>query len=116
MTFTEKKFELKSRNILAKMTIVNNKYVVLKGSTSVMDTKASIPKFIVKLRQELIEKGIMLNNGNGLYTFTQDAAFNSPSYAAAAIVGSAANGRKLWKSEGEMLKEIVNTSHTSFIV
>ncbi|AJQ27933.1 GIY-YIG nuclease family protein [Pelosinus fermentans] len=99
-------FELKVKNVFAKMAIINNKYVVLKGSTSVMDNRPSIPNFLVKLRQDLVDTGIMLNNGNGLYIFMQDATFNSPSYAAAAIVGGAANGRKLWKREGKMLKEI----------
>lgn len=99
-------FELKSNNAFAKMAIINNKYVVLKGSTSVMDNRPSIPTFIVKLRQDLIDTGIMLNKENGFYTFMQDATFNSPSYAASAIVGGAANGRKLWKRDGKMLKEI----------
>ena len=88
------------------MAIINNKYVVLKGSTAVMDSRPSIPNVLVKLRQDLVDTGIMLNNGNGLYIFMQDATFNSPSYAASAIVGGAANGRKLWKREGKMLKEI----------
>jgi len=98
-------FELKVKNAFAKMAIINNKYVVLKGSTAVMDNRQSIPNVLVKLRQDLIDTGIMLNNGNGLYIFMQDATFNSPSYAASAIVGGAANGRKLWKREGKMLKE-----------
>lgn len=102
----ENVFQLKIKNIVAKMAIINNKYVVLKGSTSVMDNRPSIPNVLVKLRQELIETGIMVNNGNDCYTFMQDATFNSPSYAAAAIVGGAANGRKLWKREGKMLKEL----------
>jgi hypothetical protein len=99
-------FELKVKNAFAKMAIINNKYVVLKGSTAVMDNRPSIPNVLVKLRQDLVDTGIMFNNGNGCYIFMQDATFNSPSYAASAIVGGAANGRKLWKREGKMLKEI----------
>lgn len=106
MISIEKIFDLKNKNALAKMAIINNKYVVLKGSTSVLDNRPSIPNLIVKLRQDLVDTGIVLNNGNGFYTFMQDATFNSPSSAAAVIVGGAANGRKLWKHEGKMLKEI----------
>ncbi|SMD14507.1 GIY-YIG nuclease family protein [Sporomusa malonica] len=103
---SEKIFELTPKNAFAKMAIINNKYVVLKGSTAVLDNRPSIPSFIIKLRQDLVATGIMADNGDGLYAFTQDATFNSPSYAAAAIVGGAANGRKLWKWEGKTLKEL----------
>lgn len=47
----------------------------------------------------------MVKTDEELYTFMQDATFNSPSYAAAAIVGGAANGRRLWKYNGKALRE-----------
>jgi hypothetical protein len=103
---TEKVYQLKNREALANMTIIENKYVVLKGSTAVLENRASVPPHIIKLRQELVDAGIMINKGDGVYTFIQDASFNSPSYAAAAIVGGAANGQKSWKYDGKSLKDI----------
>lgn len=99
-------FELKNKNALGKMAIMDNKYVVLKGSTAVLENRRSIPSAIIKLRRELVETGIMINKGDGVYTFIQDAAFNSPSYAASAIVAGAANGQKLWKHDNKSLREI----------
>lgn len=101
-----KVFELKNKKAIGKMAIMDNKYVVLKGSTAVLENRRSIPSAIAKLRKDLFEAGIIINNGDGVFTFMQDATFNSPSYAAAAIVAGAANGQKLWKYENKSLKEI----------
>ena len=99
-------FELKNKNALGKMAIMDDKYVVLKGSTAVLENRRSVPNAIAKLRKDLIETGIMVNNGDGVYTFAQDATFNSPSYAAAAIVAGAANGQKIWKYGNRSLRDI----------
>jgi hypothetical protein len=48
------------------------------------------------LRQELIANGVMALEG-GLYRFTQDYSFSSPSTAAAVVLGRSANGRIEWK-------------------
>lgn len=105
MGVSETIFELKNKKAFARMAVINNKYVVLKGSTAVRENRRSIVPFLVKLRQDLVDTGIMVETGEELYTFMQDATFNSPSYAAAAIVGGAANGRRLWKYNGKALRE-----------
>lgn len=105
MGVSETIFELKNKKAFARMAVINNKYVVLKGSTAVRENRRSIVPFLVKLRQDLVDTGIMVETGEELYTFMQDATFNSPSYAAAAIVGGAANGRRLWKYSGKALRE-----------
>lgn len=99
-------FELKTKDAFAKLVIVDNSYVVLSGSTAVLDNRPSIPGSIQKLRKDLIDSGIMKDQGNGVYTFSQDTAFTSPSYAASSIVGGAANGRKLWKYGNKSLKQL----------
>jgi hypothetical protein len=106
-------FELMNKNATGKMAIIDNKYVVLKGSTAVLKNRPSIPSFLVKLRQSLVDTGIVVDKGDGVYTFEKNATFNSPSYAAVAIVGGRANGRKLWKHKGKSLNEIENSSDIS---
>lgn len=99
-------FELRNKGASARMAIIDNKYVILKESTAVRENRRSIPPSLVKLRQDLVLAGILVAAGDGLYRFTQDATFSSPSYAASAIVGGAANGRELWKYNGKALRDL----------
>ena len=71
-------------------------FVVLQGSKARLRTTGSIPKGVATLRDTLLEKGILQQEG-GFLTFTTDYSFSSPSFAAAAVVGASANGRILWK-------------------
>ena len=44
---------------------------------------------------------------NGFYEFTKDAAFSSPSAAAAVVEGGSANGLMEWRTkDGRVLKEL----------
>lgn len=91
----------------AKMKIVEDKYIVLKGSTAVFDNRPSAEPAIINKRQSLIDSGVLQKyNDEELYFFTNDYIFNSPSYAAAMIAGGGENGRKQWKYKGKNLNEI----------
>lgn len=91
----------------AKMKIVEDKYIVLQGSTAMMRDRPSINPAIKKLRESLIDSGVLqADEGKRLYEFTDDYIFNSPSYAAAAIAGGSENGRKQWKYHGKTLNEM----------
>ena len=58
------------------------------------------------LRQEVSGDGVLGLRG-GLYQFTQDYSFSSPSTAAAVVLGRSANGRIEWKAaDGRTLKEL----------
>jgi hypothetical protein len=60
----------------------------------------------MNLRDALIEKGVIATGHSGL-SFTQDYTFDSPSAAAAVIMGRNANGRVEWRTKaGVTLKEI----------
>jgi len=98
-------FELEVKGAKALMEIIDDQYVVLRGSTAVRENRPSIPPAIAKMRNALLEMGVMVEQGD-YYVFKNDAPFNSPSYAASAVVGGAANGRKLWKHDGKALKTI----------
>jgi hypothetical protein len=84
-------------------------FVVRAGSQAVADTVPSMAQHVrgmIDLRQELISNGVLAMQG-GLYQFTQDYSFSSPSTAAAVVLGRSANGRVEWKAaDGRTLKEI----------
>ncbi|RKD25800.1 hypothetical protein BEP19_02350 [Ammoniphilus oxalaticus] len=91
----------------AKMTIEEDKYIVLKGSTAVIQERPSAPPGITKLRESLVSSGALKENRNkNLYEFTDDYIFNSPSSAASAISGGSENGRIQWKYNGKSLNDM----------
>jgi len=86
-------------------------FVVKAGSTAVSIDRET-PSFSVhlapvqKMRQDIIARGVLKPEGDHL-VFTQDYTFNSPSLAAAIVIGGSANGRVEWKDKaGRTLKEI----------
>jgi hypothetical protein len=72
-------FELRNKSAVARMVVVDNKYVVLRGSTAVVKNRQSCPTAIQKLRDDLVSAGILASQGAN-YAFLKDAAFSSPSY------------------------------------
>jgi hypothetical protein len=58
------------------------------------------------LRASLVENGVLAKEGDTLI-FTQDYVFDSPSEAAAVLLGRSVNGREKWMSlNGRTLKEL----------
>ncbi|MDF7798277.1 GIY-YIG nuclease family protein [Pontiellaceae bacterium B1224] len=81
-------------------------FVIFKGSQAVRNETASIPPSIRAARSKLIEKGILLLDGD-VYVFTADHECTSPSLAAAIVRGGSANGMTEWKNKaGKTLKTI----------
>lgn len=81
-------------------------FVVLKGSTAVLQERTKSMPHVVALRKQLITEGTLVQTGE-FYKFTRDAEFPSPSAAAAVIEGGHANGLTDWKTkDGKILKEI----------
>ncbi len=84
-------------------------FVVLAGSTAVAEVAPVVHKqcpWVESERQTLLGRGVLTRDGTVL-RFTQDYPFNSPSGAAAAILGRPANGRVEWKDPaGRTLKEL----------
>jgi len=65
---------------------------------------------MIKLRQQLIDQGLLINKNNDLI-LTDDYIFGSPSTAAAIVMGRNANGLIEWKlSNGKTLKEFESTN------
>ena len=84
-------------------------FVVKAGSLAVAESVPSMQLHVrgmYDVRQELIANGV-LALAEGLYRFTQDYSFSSPSTAAAVVLGRSANGRIEWKdAQGRTLKEL----------
>jgi hypothetical protein len=79
-------------------------FVVFKGSKASSTTVPSMTQSFIKLRQQLIDKGILKQNTDDL-EFTEDYIFTSPSLGAAIVMGRNANGLEEWKlKSGQTLK------------
>jgi hypothetical protein len=77
-------------------------FVVLKGSKIAESVTNSCPKGFKALRDKLIMEKIIINN-----QFEKDYLFNSPSAAAAVVLGRSANGLTEWiTQDGKQLKSI----------
>lgn len=87
-----------------------NGFVVYKGSTAVLEERASARTqglWIIILRNKLKDEGALVEK-SGFLEFTRNVEFSSPSAAAAAVIhaGNAA-GPVAWKdSNGRTLKEL----------
>jgi hypothetical protein len=85
-------------------------FVVLKGSKIANETTPSLANYIKKLRDELIEKKIVLQTGEA-FELIDDYIFNSPSSAASLVLGRSANGLTEWiLPNGKSLKTIETNS------
>ena len=82
-------------------------FVVLKGSNGRIENVASIQGTSnVQIREALVKDGVMAPQ-DGLYVFTRNHLFPSPSQAAMALMGRSANGWVEWKSvNGKTLDEL----------
>lgn len=91
-----------NRQIEAKCKRTDEGFVVLKDSMiEEIDSKA-IPKSIKELRQECKNKNEIVDG-----RIRKNYLFNSPSYAAAFVLGMQTNGRTDWKTEkGIRLKDL----------
>lgn len=92
-------FELFSRkhDLRAEAREIDGEFVVLAGSQARVGASGHGYK---DLQQRLIAEGALVPADHDLYQFRQDHAFDSPSAAAAVILGQSANGRKLWTVKG----------------
>lgn len=95
----------KGNNANVKGFVSTNGFTIVAGSVvsdHVADSFEVRAKTYFKLRNDLIEKGIIENR-----TFTKDYEFSSPSAAATVVLGHNANGNLDWKTEaGVKLKDL----------
>ncbi len=87
-------------------------FVVLEGSQARLKEVGSAKPWLLDLRQQLLDRGVLVEAG-GYLVFTQDYRFPSPSRAAAVLVGGNANGRKAWRTRDNRMLRDVQEARTS---
>ncbi|MDB5356405.1 MAG: hypothetical protein JWN24_2858 [Phycisphaerales bacterium] len=86
--------------------LVEDGFVVLKGSLARAEITPSAVKDVSPKRQQLITSGVLVPNGSSLL-FTEDYLFETPSGAAQMVLGRKANGWTEWKAaDGRTLNDI----------
>lgn len=70
-------------------------FVVLKDSMASKYEHSSLKPIYIELRKELVEKGILVDDGSYL-KFTENYKFDSPSAAACVIEGTSKSGPETW--------------------
>ena len=105
-TLHKESFKLEGRGIKAKGDLVDDGFIVYKGSEAKLETVNSCQDYLINLRNQLIKDGILINNGKQLY-FNKNYVFSSPSTAGGVVLGRSTNGWTKWKSkDGKTLDEI----------
>ena len=91
------RFFFRGEGFAAEMEIGSSgDFIVQANSRARLRTTSTIPKGTINLRSNLLEKGVLCEEGNFLL-FASNYSFSSVSAAAAAVIGASANGRILWK-------------------
>jgi len=94
-------FELtsKTRSIKAFAQEIDGEFFVLKNSNA-SERWTSTPHSYQTLYTRVVREGVLPETETGLRVFADDYAFNSPSAAAAVVLGRNANGRLEWTVQG----------------
>lgn len=79
--------------------ISDSRIVVISGSTASMKDGGAWENGR-KLRDQLVSKGALVEQSNGMFLFTEDVEFSSPSTAASVVRALQTNGRTAWKEVG----------------
>lgn len=99
-------YKMKSKEAIAEGNLIDEGFVVYKGSKAVKNTLPSCHKYMIDLRNKLIDSGILSLEAN-VYLFTEDYIFSSPSTARGIVSGRPTNGWTTWKNAiGKTLNEI----------
>ncbi len=97
---------LKGRDIKAEGDLIDDGFVVFKGSQVKKETTPSCHAHLISTRQKLLQNNILIEKTD-YYEFSQDYVFNSPSTAGGVVLGRSTNGWKKWRNEdGKTLDEL----------
>lgn len=109
MTTIDEDYELKGPDAEGKGAFTENGFLVKAGSLARREIVPS-GKYVTAIHQRLLTQGV-LEEHSGQLRFTQDHLFQTPSGAAAAVLGRTANGWISWKrADGRTLSEVKRVS------
>jgi predicted GIY-YIG superfamily endonuclease len=98
--------ECKGKSAHAEGEYTEDGLVIFSGSTCNLKETPTAGSWIIGMRKDLIDKGVLIES-NGVYKFTSDYIFSSPSAAAAVVLARRANGWIEWKfKDGKTLDEV----------
>lgn len=98
--------ELTGRGIKAEGDLVDDGFVVFKGSEAKKDAVPSCHDYLITLRKQLLNDQVVEEVEDKLI-FKEDYIFNSPSTAGGVVLGRSTNGWMAWKNkEGKTLDEL----------
>ena len=91
----------------AKGSFSDDGFLVYAGSTANIEEQPSAVELSLhRLREKLIEENVLVEQ-NGVYIFTRDYLFGSPSTSGAVIRGGNTNGWLVWKDkDGNTIDEL----------
>ena len=102
----EDQFELRGRDAQAVGVPTEKGFLVMAGAIARRDIVPSGIDSVSPVRKRLLAEGVLVEDGETL-RFTKDHLFDSPSGAAAAVLGRTANGWIEWKrADGETLGKV----------
>jgi 5-methylcytosine-specific restriction enzyme B len=113
MSDTEEHFELNGKDAHAAGVPIDNGFVVRAGSIARKQIVPSAADTLTPIQKRLASEGVLIEDGNGL-RFAKDHRFDSPSGAAAVVLGRNANGWIEWKRpDGQTLSKVKRVSRES---
>lgn len=99
-------YKLKGNGVEAEGSLIDDGFVVFKGSRVKTTTVPSCHDYLIHMRNELLESGVLVIDGD-TYRFTEDYVFSSPSTAGGVILGRSTNGWTKWRNaNGKTLDEM----------
>lgn len=108
-----KTYICKGKSAYATGEYTEDGFLVFKNSKSNLEESKTAGTWVTGMRKNLIEKGILKQDGSVL-VFTEDYLFNSPSASAAVILARRANGWTEWKDKnGKTMDEKIRKNSSS---
>lgn len=99
-------FTFKMNKVKAQGRIVDDGFLILKGSQIAHKSSPSMPTKSISMKEEMIRNGLLEDKGDH-FLLVKDKLVSSSSYAACLVAGNSRSGPTSWKTaDGELLKVI----------
>lgn len=110
----ENEFQIKGKDAEGTGRFTEKGFLVTAGSLARREIVPSAKSTVPAVHEKLIREGVLEPQGNLHLRFSKDHVFDTPSGAAAAVLGRTANGWIEWKTTaGETLSQVRRVSRSS---